>query len=264
MKRNNTLSTIIASKRLEVESEKRSIPMERLRDKLTDVSFKHSMRRSLAASSSGIIAEFKRRSPSMGWINRGARAEEIVPAYEKAGAAALSILTDEPFFGGSLTDLHAIRPLVNIPVLRKEFIIDPYQLYQAKIAGADAVLLIASALEREQCASLTALSHQIGLEVLLEVHNEAELEYITPHTDMVGVNNRRLTTFHTDVNHSLRMATSLPQHVLWVSESGIADAATARQLRDKGFRGLLIGEAFMKTAHPQKALHSFITQLHAQ
>ena len=261
MKTNDILSEIIANKRFEVDFQKRSVTKEELIDRLTDSKPRRSMRKALADSTSGIIAEFKRRSPSKGWIKQDAVVENIVPAYQKAGAAALSILTDEKFFGGNLRDIRTARPLVDIPILRKEFIIDEYQLYQAKIVGADAILLIAAALKPEDCKRLTQKAHELGLEVLLEIHSESELDYITPMVDMVGINNRNLGTFHTSIENSFRLAELLPKEVLLVSESGISQPETVKELRDKGFRGFLVGETFMKTEKPGDTLSTFIHQL---
>jgi indole-3-glycerol phosphate synthase len=220
-----------------------------------------SMRQALAASPTGIISEFKRRSPSKGWIKQEAEPTVIPPAYEAAGASALSILTDEPFFGGTLHDVQQARPLVRIPILRKDFIVDPYQVYQARTVGANAVLLIAACLTKAEVKELTALAHDLELEVLLEVHSPEELDYVSDETDMVGVNNRNLGTFHTDVENSFRLASLLPQGKLLVSESGISNPQTVHRLREAGFRGFLIGECFMKTADPGQALQTFIHQL---
>jgi indole-3-glycerol phosphate synthase len=220
-----------------------------------------SMRQALAASPTGIISEFKRRSPSKGWIKQEAEPTVIPPAYEAAGASALSILTDEPFFGGTLHDVQQARPLVRIPILRKDFIVDPYQVYQARTVGANAVLLIAACLTKGEAKELTALAHDLELEVLLEVHSPEELDYVSDETDMVGVNNRNLGTFHTDVENSFRLASLLPQGKLLVSESGISNPQTVHRLREAGFRGFLIGECFMKTADPGQALQTFIHQL---
>jgi indole-3-glycerol phosphate synthase len=262
MKINDILSEIIENKRFEVDFQKRSIPQEDLQERITAKRYDRvSMREALAKSPSGIIAEFKRRSPSKGWIRQDARIEDIIPAYKKAGASALSILTDEKFFGGTLMDLRTARPLVDMPILRKDFILDEYQLYQAKIVGADAVLLIAAVLEKEKCNELTEKAHQIGLEVLLEIHTESELAYITPETDMIGVNNRNLGTFHTTVDNSFRLVESLPGDRLLVSESGISNPDTVKQLRRHGFRGFLIGETWMKTVNPGETLSAFIRQL---
>lgn len=255
------LDEIIAHKRLEIEQQKAAISQELLINNCNEPMPRRSMRASLSASPSGIIAEFKRRSPSKGWIKENAQADIIPPAYEMAGASVLSILTDENFFGGNLKDIRAARPQVSLPILRKDFIIDEYQLYQACIVGADAVLLIAAALRKEQCSMLAAKAHKLKLEVLLEIHSEQELEYIEDNIDMVGVNNRNLGTFHTDVENSFRLAEKLPKEMLLVSESGISSPQTVRQLRAAGFRGFLIGENFMKTPQPGNALKEFISKL---
>lgn len=255
------LEKIIAHKQAEIKQQKALVSKEELINNCHPDRPHASMRASLAASPYGIIAEFKRRSPSKGWIKEEAQAGNIPPAYEAAGASALSILTDNKFFGGNLTDIQTARPLVQLPILRKDFIIDEYQIYQAHLAGADAILLIAAALKREQCESLAAKAHELGMEVLLEIHSERELDYIGRHVDMAGVNNRNLGTFHTDVENSFRLAEKLPGDVLWVSESGISRPETVSQLRNAGFRGFLIGEHFMRTTHPGNALHDFITRL---
>lgn len=208
------LSEIIAHKQTEIELQKQTVSPEQLQEQAgiiirENAAHHRSMKQALAASSTGIISEFKRRSPSKGWINEAARAEEIPAAYEAAGAAALSILTDEKFFGGTLRDIRTARPLVRIPILRKDFIIDEYQLLQACIVGADAVLLIAACLSPEQCSTLTTQAHELGLEVLLEIHSPSELSYINKEVDMVGVNNRNLGSFVTDVENSFRIARQL-------------------------------------------------------
>ena len=263
------LSEIIAHKQTEIELQKQTVSPEQLQEQAgiiirENAAHRRSMKQALAASSTGIISEFKRRSPSKGWINEAAQAEEIPASYEAAGAAALSILTDEKFFGGTLLDIRTARPLVRIPILRKDFIIDEYQLLQACIVGADAVLLIAACLSPEQCSTLTAQAHELGLEVLLEIHSPSELSYINKEVDMVGVNNRNLGSFVTDVENSFRIARQLresthgPASPLLVSESGISDPETICRLRAAGFRGFLIGETFMKTANPGETLKEFI------
>lgn len=205
------LQTIIAHKRLEVQRQKAAVSLQTLlglgSDRLERPTV--SMRKALAASSSGIIAEFKRKSPSKGWLHPGADVADIVPAYEKGGAAACSILTDSAFFGGSLGDLQQARRLVKLPLLRKDFIIDTYQLFQARVMGADAVLLIAAALSKEECRILAETAHTLQLEVLLEIHTEEELDYVDEHIDMLGVNNRNLGSFQTDVANSFRLAEAL-------------------------------------------------------
>ena len=220
------LSEIIAHKRTEVELQKQSVSPEQLREQVQKLmgsssAPRHSMRQALASSPTGIIAEFKRRSPSKGWIYETAKAEEIPAAYETAGASALSILTDEKFFGGSLRDISTARPLVDIPILRKDFIIDEYQLLQARIVSADAVLLIAACLTQKECTALTTQAHALGLEVLLEIHNPSELPYINKEVDMLGVNNRNLGTFVTDVKNSFRIARQLQQAI--GSKKGASD-----------------------------------------
>lgn len=255
------LSEIIANKRFEVDLQKQSISLEQLQNSLETTVKQRSLKEALKSSSSGIIAEFKRRSPSKGWINRKAQAEDIVPGYANAGASAVSILTDEKFFGGNLKDIKDARPLIDIPILRKDFIVDEYQLYQAKIIGADAVLLIAAALKKDDLHALAAKAHELGLEVLLEIHSVEELKYINANMDVIGINNRNLGTFFTDVENSFRLAEQLPSDAVLVSESGISDPATVKRLQKAGFKGFLIGENFMKTGNPELALKSFIEVL---
>ena len=257
----DVLSEIIANKRFEVDLQKQSISLEQLQNSLETTVKQRSLKEALKSSSSGIIAEFKRRSPSKGWINRKAQAEDIVPGYANAGASAVSILTDEKFFGGNLKDIKDARPLIDIPILRKDFIVDEYQLYQAKIIGADAVLLIAAALKKEELHALAAKAHELGLEVLLEIHSVEELKYINANMDVIGINNRNLGTFFTDVENSFRLAEQLPSDAVLVSESGISDPATVKRLQKAGFKGFLIGENFMKTDNPELALKSFIEDL---
>lgn len=261
------LQDIIANKRIEVERQKQAVRLQTLLalggERLERTTY--SMRASLAASSSGIIAEFKRKSPSKGWLHPDAAIADVIPAYEKAGASACSVLTDPQFFGGSLGDLCQARKQVNLPLLRKDFIIDEYQLYQARVMGADAVLLIAACLTPDQCLALAELAHTLQLETLLEVHSEEELAYLNPHIDILGVNNRNLGTFHTDVANSFRLAEKMQEiskekdlSPLLISESGISDPATVSSLREAGFRGFLIGETFMKTEQPGETLSGFI------
>ena len=255
------LQDIIANKRVEVERQKAAVSLRTLlslgSDRLERPT--RSMREALASSPYGIIAEFKRKSPSKGWLHPHAEVADVVPAYEAGGASACSVLTDGKFFGGSLGDLRKARHLADLPLLRKDFIIDTYQLFQAKVMGADAVLLIAAALTREECRVLTDTAHGLNLEVLLEIHSEKELDYVDESTDMLGVNNRHLGTFHTDVENSVRLADRLRGlGPLLVSESGIARTDTVRQLRAAGFQGFLIGETFMRTKNPGDTLAHFI------
>ena len=261
------LQEIITHKRTEVEAQKKLIPLHELEKHFSEAMRRPtlSMRAALAASPTGIIAEFKRRSPSKGWIFPDADVSKVVPAYEQAGASACSILTDTTFFGGSLDDLRTARQLVSLPLLRKEFIIDPYQLVEARVAGADAVLLIAAVLTPEMCYNLAQEAYGMQLEVLLEVHSESELGHLNQYISMLGVNNRNLGTFETSLDHSYRIAwklESLNFSTLLVSESGISEPSTVNELREKGFRGFLIGETFMRGGNPGETLSNFIQGIH--
>ena len=261
----NILEKIISKKRSEIIRQKNAVPGEQLmgliRDKkLPQVSF----RQTLEDSGTGIIAEFKRRSPSKGWIFEQAEVEIIVPDYEAMGASAVSVLTDEPFFGGTISDLQKARNLVKLPLLRKDFIIDEYQLLQAKVFGANVVLLIASALTVKQTEKLAAAAKALGLEVLLEIHTESELEYLGDNIDVVGINNRNLSTFKTDIQVSFELGALIPDSFVKISESGISDPKVVMQLREAGFKGFLMGENFMKTEHPAKALREFIRELEGE
>ena len=223
---------------------------------------KPSLREALLQSETGIIAEFKRRSPSKGWIKEEGRADVIPLAYQQNGAAALSILTDEHYFGGSDDFIRMARQSgVTLPILYKNFVIDEAQLYAAAFCGASAVLLIAACLTKVQCKSLMDKAHTLGLEVLLEMHSESELEYADLGPDLCGINNRNLGSFVTDVENSFRLAELLPKDAVKVSESGISDPATVRALRSSGFRGFLIGENFMKTPDPGQALKDFVSKV---
>jgi len=259
------LQEIVAWKRVELEERKRVVlpsdlyaGVEKL---MADGVNARSMSLSLAGSPYGIIAEFKRKSPSKGWIHEDAKPMDVVPAYAAAGASALSILTDSRYFGGTLEFIPQVRASVEIPILRKEFIIDEYQLFEARSAGADAVLLIAADLSKEECRSLTHMAHELKLEVLLEMHSESELEYLECDPDMAGINNRNLGTFHTDVANSFRLAEKMDTGAVKVSESGISNPQTIRSLREAGFRGFLMGECFMKEQDPGKALADFIAAI---
>lgn len=258
------LQEIVAHKRIEVERFKQQLSEQEIHrhvEAILDFSVP-SMSKALTASESGIIAEFKRRSPSKGWIKEEGKADEIPLSYQEHGAAALSILTDEQYFGGKDDFIRIARHAgVHIPILYKNFIIDEYQLFQARLCGASAVLLIAADLSKEECRSLLSTAHGLGLEVLLEMHSEEELEYAEMEPDMCGINNRNLGTFITDVQNSFRLAELLPKDSVKVSESGISNPDTVKALRLAGFRGFLIGETFMKTSDPGKALKEFISKL---
>ena len=221
-----------------------------------------SLREALLQSDTGIIAEFKRRSPSKGWIKEEGRADIIPLSYQQNGAAALSILTDEHYFGGSDEYIRQARQSgVTLPILYKNFVIDEAQLYAAALCGASAVLLIAACLSKQDCKRLMNKAHQLGLEVLLEMHSEQELEYAELDPDLCGINNRNLGSFVTDVDNSFRLAELLPHDAVKVSESGISNPETVRALRQAGFRGFLIGETFMKTADPGQALKELIERI---
>ena len=233
---------------------------------------KASLREALLHSDTGIIAEFKRKSPSKGWIKEDGRADQIPLSYQQNGAAALSILTDEQYFGGSDDFIRQARQSgVTLPILYKNFVINEAQLYAAALCGASAVLLIAACLSKQAGKNLMDKAHALGMEVLLEMHSEPELEYAALGPDMCGINNRNLGSFVTDVDNSFRLAEQLRAATVssgspagapvLVSESGISNPATVRALRQAGFRGFLIGENFMRTADPGLALRDFITQL---
>ena len=241
------LKEIVAHKRLE---------LEQLCAK------KVSLREALLASETGIIAEFTRKSPSKGWIKEEGRADIVPLSYQQNGAAALSILTDEHYFGGSDDFIRTARQSgVTLPILYKNFVIDEAQLYAAALCGASAVLLIAACLSKQECKRLLDKAHGLGLEVLLEMHSEPELEYADLGPDLCGINNRNLGSFVTDVENSFRLAELLPKDAVKVSESGISNPDTVRALRQAGFRGFLIGENFMKTVDPGQALNEFISKL---
>jgi len=260
------LETIIANKRKEVALQKEVLPLDTLLD-LNARQFERpvrSMREALTNSSSGIIAEFKRKSPSKGWIYPDAKVEEVVSAYEAGGASACSILTDTVFFGGSFSDMSRARDLVRLPLLRKDFMVDEYQIYQARAMGADAILLIASVLTPAECLQFALKAHELNMEVLLEIHTENELRCLNPHIDMLGVNNRNLGTFDTSVKNSFQLLEQIKKEIgdgLLVSESGISDIHTIKELRNAGFRGFLIGEMLMKTPFPGNTLKDLITQI---
>lgn len=274
------LEEIVANKREELAVAVSDLPLETLKQ-FTEQKIKRdgalklrSMKQSLAQSPSGIIAEFKRKSPSKGWIHADVEPEDVIPLYAQGGASASSVLTDEKYFGGKLEFIQRVRNLVpDLPLLRKEFIVDEYQLYEARLVGADAVLLIAADLYPAQYGELLKVAHSLGLEVLLEVHDPAELEYLKSGVpDMLGVNNRSLGTFHTDVQHSFDIAAEMKKAVrhlglseeeapLLVSESGIGNPSVVKELRKVGFKGFLIGECFMKEANPGEALKDFIEEI---
>ncbi|GAB6007574.1 indole-3-glycerol phosphate synthase TrpC [Dysgonomonas reticulitermitis] len=257
----NILDKIIANKRIEVERQKAALPLVDLEYLIPNVEAVKSFKEALANSPTGIIAEFKRRSPSRGWIFKNARVEDVIPLYSQNGASSISVLTDMDFFGGNLNDLEVARSLTDTPLLRKDFMIDEYQLYQAKLSGASAILLIASALTIAETKQLAQTAKELRLDVLLEIHNEQELGHINDKVDVVGVNNRNLGTFVTDVQISFDLVEKIPDEFIKISESGISLPQTVIDLQAAGYRGFLMGENFMKTADPGKALGEFIMQL---
>lgn len=216
----------------------------------------------LDPNKTGIIAEYKRASPSKGLINGTSTVEEVVAGYQDAGASAISVLTDHDFFQGSLEDLTAARNVLQIPLLRKEFIVDAYQIAEAKAYGADIILLIAACLEKEEIKSLSEYAKSLGLNVLLEVHNEEELnKSIFPSIDAIGVNNRNLKDFSVSLDHSYDLVNKIPSQYIKVSESGISDPETIKALKKAGFNAFLIGENFMKTQNPTEAIKKFSSSI---
>ena len=258
----NILDRIIQTKREEMVAAKAEKPFEAVYEAAKAIPCPViSFSAALQESDSGIIAEFKRKSPSKGWFRADADPVEIVAGYAAAGASAVSVLTDREYFGGSLDDLRIARSVANTPLLRKDFIIDPYQICEARIAGADVVLLIAAALTSEQCTELAAFARSLALEVLLELHNESELGHINEYVNVVGINNRDLTTFVTDTDVSVRMASLIPDEFVKISESGISDPQTVKELQKAGYKGFLMGENFMKHKNPSQVLKIFIEAL---
>jgi indole-3-glycerol phosphate synthase len=258
----NILDNIILDKRREVVLKKSIIPVSQLEASVFFEKQTISLSHNLRNSSSGIIAEHKRRSPSKAEINYGFTVEKVVKGYETAGACGISVLTDGKYFGGSLDDLLLARATVNIPLLRKEFIVDEYQILEAKAHGADLILLIAAVLSREEIKSLSEFAHGLELEVLLEVHNQEELEKsIMPSLDMIGVNNRNLKTFEVSLDFSKKLADHIPNEFVKVSESGISSIEAISELKPYGYQGFLIGENFMKTDNAGQAAKEFISKI---
>ncbi|HEX7846401.1 MAG TPA: indole-3-glycerol phosphate synthase TrpC [Chitinophagaceae bacterium] len=261
------LDTIIASKKKEVEKFKPLSSIERFERegffwKFTNRSLKQSL---LAEGSTGIIAEFKRKSPSKGWFKtKEQEVEPVVRAYNNHGAAGISVLTDDEFFGGDLDDLIQAKVVTDIPVLRKDFIVDQWQIAEAKAFGADVILLIAACLSPLEVKNLAGYAKSVGLEVLLEIHNEEELEHVCDEIDMVGVNNRNLKTFEVSIETSLSLIDKIPAGKPAIAESGISDVETIVALRKAGFKGFLIGENFMKMKDPGLAFEQFVIDLRSR
>ena len=256
------LKRIIDQKRLEVNAAKETIGLKQL---LYYKDFNHKAR-SLSAhilsdQHNGIIAEFKRQSPSKGIINATAAVKQTVSQYQKAGVSAVSVLTDQSFFGGTDRDLSQAFEVLTIPILRKEFMVDPWQIYEARAIGASAILLIAAVLSKKEALEMAALASYLGLEVLMELHGEEELPKVNAFVDVVGINNRNLKTFEVDLNHSIKLAAKLPNSLPKVSESGIHSLDEIQFLRQHGFNGFLIGENFMKQDNPGQACLDFCNEL---
>ncbi|MBP7990987.1 MAG: indole-3-glycerol phosphate synthase TrpC [Sediminibacterium sp.] len=257
----NILDQIIARKKEEVAVQKELVAESVLKQ----MPFYKSPALSMASyltmpGKTGIIAEFKRKSPSKGVINDTATVKDVTAAYSAHGASGLSVLTDADFFGGSLQDLTAAT-VHETPILRKDFMIDPYQIIEAKAHGAEVILLIAACLTPTQVKHLAAVAKDTGLEVLLEIHTKAELDHVCDYVDMVGINNRNLKTFEVDLAHSITLAKMLPAHLPKIAESGISDVSTIIELKKEGFDGFLIGENFMKTPDPAAAFAAFVADL---
>jgi indole-3-glycerol phosphate synthase len=260
----NILDKIIAHKKKEVVAAREKMPASVLEQKpffsRNTLSLKQQL---LNPEKTGIIAEFKRRSPSRGVINAHADVLRVTGSYASNGASGISVLTDENFFGGSPDDLERAREN-NVPILRKDFITDPYQVVEARAMGADVILLIAACLSPKEVSELAAFAKSLQMEVLLEIHDDNELGHICLEVDMVGVNNRDLKTFTVDVNRSIELGEKIPAGILKVSESGITDVSIIRNLRASGFNGFLVGEKFMMEKDPAIAFASFTNQLKNQ
>lgn len=258
----NILDKIVADKRKEVDLKKSLIPVSQFENSVLFQRAPTSLAKKLLSCASGIIAEYKRRSPSKSTINQNANVGQVARGYQKAGVCGMSVLTDIKYFGGSLEDLMLARASSTLPLLRKEFIIDEYQVLEAKAHGADAILLIAAILSKEEIKAFSEFAKSLGLDVLLEVHNEAELvKSIMPSIDMMGVNNRNLKTFEVDLNTSRSLAKLIPDEFVKVSESGISSPAVIKDLKLHAYQGFLIGQNFMEANDPGKNAKEFIEQL---
>ncbi|MGI9139190.1 MAG: indole-3-glycerol phosphate synthase TrpC [Sediminibacterium sp.] len=257
----NILAKIVASKVGEVADRKKQISIAQLEAMPLFQQKAYSLKSNLLdTSKTGIIAEFKRQSPSKGVINAHANVANVTKAYSQFGAAGVSVLTDGPFFGGSLDDLN-IAVQNKIPVLRKEFMIDEFQIVEAKAHGASVILLIASCLTPAVTKLLAGTAKELGMEVLLELHDESELAFICDEVDFIGINNRSLKSFEVNIEHSLKLKDLLPKEKLSIAESGIYDIETFKLLKKEGFDGFLMGEYFMKQENPAKAFEDFCNQI---
>lgn len=256
----NILDKIITTKKQEITALKKLKSLSELKDSEFFGRKTFSLKQNLKTKS-GIIAEFKRKSPSKGIINAHSEIKDVVKSYENNGASAISILTDQEYFNGRSADILAVRNSVEIPILRKDFMVDEFQFYEARALGADVVLLIAACLSPAQVHEFTELSHLLGLEVLLEIHTEEELGHFNQNIDLVGINNRNLKNFEVDLQHSVDLKNLLPENVLSVGESGIYSKEDFIFLKDKGFDGFLMGEYFMKNENPGEAFAEFVKSI---
>lgn len=256
----NILDQIIARKKEEISLSKSQVSLKDLKNSAFFERKTFSLKDALVQKS-GIIAEFKRKSPSKGIMNNQSDVLEVAKTYEKCGASGISILTDSDFFGGNFDDILKIRNEIQRPILRKDFMIDEYQFYEAKSIGADVVLLIAACLSPVQVQEFTELSHELGLEVLLEIHTEEELKCFNKNIDLVGINNRNLQDFKVDLQHSVDLKNLLPAGTLSIAESGIYSVQDYQFLKSKGFDGFLMGEYFMKNENPGQKFEEFLSHL---
>ncbi|PXY02390.1 indole-3-glycerol phosphate synthase TrpC [Marinifilum breve] len=258
----NILDRIVEKKLSEVAVQKMKQPIYQV---MSEENFKrkcYSAKESITkAGASGVIAEFKRQSPSKGVINGNATPDEVVGKYQLAGASMVSVLTDESFFGAKTEDFDTARKTLQIPLLRKEFIVDPYQIYQSKAMGADVILLIAAILTPQRCKDFAFLAKELGMEVLLELHDESELAHVNKFVDLVGINNRNLKTFAVDTDKSIQLASKLPEDMIRVAESGLSNSDIVKEMRDKGFQAFLMGEYFMKQDSPGDACKELIREI---
>jgi indole-3-glycerol phosphate synthase len=258
----NILKEIIDHKRTEVNERKALYPIKLLEQSIFFKSPGVSLKRYLLREDkAGIIAEIKRKSPSKGIINNYINIEKVAVGYMQAGASALSVLTDTKFFGGKNEDLTTARKFNYCPILRKDFIVDEYQIIEAKSIGADAILLLGNVLTKEEIKQFTLTAHALGLEVLLELRDEKEIDSINEHIELVGINNRNLVDFKVDLEQSFKLAKLLPSQVIKIAESGIDSAKTIIELKTAGFRGFLIGETFMRSSRPEEACAALIKEV---
>lgn len=258
----NILDKIVIDKRKEVELRKSLIPISQLEQSVLFERSTFSLSNNLRNSKSGIIAEHKRRSPSKSIINNSLNVQDVASGYENSGVCGMSVLTDGKYFGGSLDDLLTARASCNLPLLRKEFIIDEYQILEARAYGADVILLIAAILSRDEIKQFSEFAKGLNIDVLLEVHNEEELhKSIMPSLDMLGVNNRNLKTFDVSLETSKSLSSIIPDDFVKVSESGISSINAIKELQPYGYKGFLIGENFMKTNNPGASSTEFIKEL---